>query len=227
MTQRCIVLTGATRGLGRALAEAFAAAGHKVIGCGTKPDLVQELNSVLGAPHSCSVVDVSSDHDVQQWAQDVLAEHGPPDILINNAALMNRPAPLWEIPPEEFSRLIDVNVKGIAYVCRAFVPAMRDGGRGVIINLSSGWGRHTSPSVAPYCASKFAVEGLTKALAMELPREMAAVPLSPGVIDTDMLRECWGEEASQYQTPHDWAAKAVPSILRIGPKDSGRSLAIE
>jgi NAD(P)-dependent dehydrogenase (short-subunit alcohol dehydrogenase family) len=140
---------------------------------------------------------------------------------------MNDPAPLWEVPAEEFDALIDVNVKGVANVIRAFVPAMVERGSGVIVNLSSGWGRSTSPEVAPYCASKYAVEGLTLALAQELPAGMAAVPLNPGVIDTDMLRQCWDEEAGAYPTAEEWAARAAPFLLGLGPKDNGRSLTVQ
>jgi NAD(P)-dependent dehydrogenase (short-subunit alcohol dehydrogenase family) len=221
---RLIVLTGATRGLGRAMAEKFAALGHTVLGCGRSAEDVARLRQAFGPPHDFAAVDVSSRDQVEAWGRDVLTRHGPPDLLINNAAVMKRPAPLWEVPAEEFDRLIDVNVKGVANVLRVFLPAMVARRRGVIVNFSSGWGRSTSPEVAPYCASKFAVEGLTKALAQELPSGMAAVPLNPGVIDTDMLRLCWGDSAGAYPPPQQWAGRAVPFLLRIEPGDNGKSL---
>ena len=87
-------------------------------------------------------------------------------------------------------------------------------GSGVIVNLSSGWGRITSPEVAPYCATKYAIEGLTLALAQELPEGMAAVPLNPGVIDTDMLRQAWSNGASRYPKAEQWAKKAAPFSAR-------------
>ena len=89
---------------------------------------------------------------------------------------MHTPAPLWQVPADEFSRLIDVNISGVYYVIRHFGPAMVARGRGVIVNFSSGWGRSVSPEVAPYYATKWAIEGLTRALAEELPKGMAAVP---------------------------------------------------
>jgi NAD(P)-dependent dehydrogenase (short-subunit alcohol dehydrogenase family) len=140
---------------------------------------------------------------------------------------MNTPAPLWEVPADDFDAVIDVNVKGMANVIRAFVPAMVARKRGVIVNLSSGWGRSTSPEVAPYCASKYAVEGLTLALAQELPRGMAAVPLNPGVIDTDMLRQAWADGASSYPKADQWAKSAAPFLLALGEKDNGRSLTVQ
>jgi NAD(P)-dependent dehydrogenase (short-subunit alcohol dehydrogenase family) len=223
---RRIVLTGATRGLGRALVAAFAAAGHTVIGCGRSGDHVQDLRHGFPAPHRFDGVDVTDAAAVRQWGADVLAQGGPPDLLINNAALMNTPAPLWRIDPEEFNSVIDVNVKGVFNVIRAFVPAMVERGSGVIVNLSSGWGRSTSPDVAPYCATKYAVEGLTLALAQELPKGMAAIPLNPGVIDTDMLRQAWAEGASAYPRAEEWAKRAAPFLLELGAKDNGRSLTV-
>jgi NAD(P)-dependent dehydrogenase (short-subunit alcohol dehydrogenase family) len=151
---------------------------------------------------------------------------GAPDLLINNAAVMNRPAPLWAVPADDFDRLIDVNIKGVANAIRAFVPSMVARKAGVIVNLSSGWGRSTSREVAPYCASKFAIEGLTKSLAQELPAGMAAVPLNPGVIDTDMLRSAWGAEAGGYPSADRWAETAAPFLLKLGAKDNGKSLTV-
>ncbi|MBV9125505.1 MAG: SDR family NAD(P)-dependent oxidoreductase, partial [Planctomycetes bacterium] len=97
---------------------------------------------------------------------------------------------------------------------------------GVIVNFSSGWGRSTSAEVAPYCATKWAIEGLTKALAEELPPGMAAVPLNPGIIDTAMLRECFGADAAHYPRAEDWSRQAVPFLLRLGPGDNGKSLTV-
>jgi len=221
-TAKKIVITGITRGLGRALAGEFIRAGHTVIGCGRGAEGIIELRFAHAAPHDFAAVDVSAPVKVELWADRVLALHGAPDLLINNAALMNKPAPLWKIPPEEFSRLMDVNIKGIANVIRVFVPEMIKAGRGVIVNISSGWGRTTSPEVAPYCASKWAVEGLTRALAQELPEGMAAVPLNPGVINTDMLRACMPAAAASQEKPEDWAKRAAKVILALGPKDNGR-----
>lgn len=223
---KVIVITGATRGLGRALVAAFSAAGHTVIGCGRGDGHVRALRAEFPAPHDFARVDVTNGAAVGAWADGAVAKHGPPDLLINNAALMNTPAPLWEVPPDEFAALVDVNVKGVFNVIRAFAPAMVSRKQGVIVNLSSGWGRSTAPEVAPYCATKYAIEGLTLALAQELPNGMAAVPLNPGIIDTDMLRQAWADGASRYQKPTDWAKRAAPFLLNLSAKDNGRPLSV-
>lgn len=225
MTKR-IVITGATRGLGKALVEKFVELGHTVAGCGRSATPVAELSQRFGKPHSFAVVDVADDAAVARWAASVLADLGPPDLLINNAALMNRLDKLWNLSAADFDPVIDVNIKGVANVIRHFVPAMVQRKQGVIVNLSSGWGRSTAPEVAPYCTTKYAIEGLSKALAQELPSGMAAIPLNPGIINTDMLRSCWAEGASRYPRPEAWAAKAAPFLLQLGPKDNGKSLSV-
>src|SRR5437762_2527995 len=214
-----IVITGVTRGLGMAMAAKFIELGHTVLGCGRSRDVIEQLRGRYRPPNDFQAVDVANEAQVEPWAARLLSSNGAPDLLINNAAVINQSAPLWQVPAEEFDRLIDVNVKGVANVLRHFVPAMVARKSGVIVNLSSGWGRSTSPEVAPYCASKYAVEGLTLALAQELPRGMAAVPLNPGVIDTDMLRQAWADGASAYPKAGEWAARATPFLLGLGPKD--------
>ena len=144
----------------------------------------------------------------------------------NNAGLINKSARLWQVPELEFSQVIDVNIKGTANIIRHFVPEMIKRGRGVIINFSSGWGRSTDAEVAPYCASKWAIEGLTQAFAQELPSGMAAVALNPGIIATDMLQSCFGSSASAYPMPAEWAKDAVPFLLSLGPKDNGKQLTV-
>src|SRR5262245_51910211 len=223
---KLIVITGATRGLGRALVPFFVQAGHTVAGCGRSEKSVAELQSQFGPRHRFAVVDVTDAARLETWAKEVVAQLGSPELLINNAAVMNQLGPLWTVPIDEFDRVIDVNVKGVVNSIRAFVPAMIACKSGVIVNLSSGWGRSTSPEVAPYCASKYAVEGLTLAMAQELQKGMAAIPLNPGVIDTDMLRSAWGAEAGGYQNPEQWAKRAASFLLNLGPKDNGKSLSV-
>ncbi len=221
-----IVITGVTRGLGRALAEEFIRGGHTVLGCGRAGDAIFDLRMTYQAPHDFSVVDVAIDNKVAIWAAKILENDSAPDLLINNAAVMNRLSPLWEQDDREFTKLVDVNIRGVQNVIRHFVPAMVAQKKGVIVNLSSGWGRSVSPEVGPYCMSKWAMEGLTKALAAELPAGMAAVPLNPGVIDTDMLRSCWADGAASYPKAEAWAKIAAPFLLKLGPKHNGESLSV-
>lgn len=222
-----IVLTGATRGLGRALLEGFIAEGHTVAGCGRSAKLIDELRGLYPAPNHFTALDVTNDTAVKAWADTILNLHRAPDLLINNAALINRAAPLWELNADEFDQVIAVNISGVANVIRHFLPSMILRGSGVVANFSSGWGQSTSPEVAPYCATKFAIEGMTQALAQELPPGLAAVPVNPGIIDTEMLRTCFGDAAGSYPTPKLWARRAVPFFLSLNPRHNGQSLAVE
>jgi len=224
--QKRIVITGVSRGLGRALVEGFAALGHVVVGCARSAQAVEELRRQFGPPHRFDVVDVAQEDQVARWAKAVLTDDPTVDLLVNNAALINRNAPLWQVPPEEFDAVIDVNIKGVYYVLRHFLPTMVARRHGVIVNISSGWGRSTSPEVAPYCATKWALEGLTQALAQELPAGMAAVPLNPGIIHTQMLDSCFGPEAASYPSPQEWAERAIPLLLRLGPKHNGQPMSV-
>jgi NAD(P)-dependent dehydrogenase (short-subunit alcohol dehydrogenase family) len=196
MASRVVVITGATRGLGRALVDGFSKLGHRVIGCGRSREEIDQLRREPGPAEAFTVVDVVSDPAVKSWADAWLARFGPPDLLINNAAVINRNAPLWEVPASEFDLVVDVNLKGVANVIRHVVPAMIERGSGVIVNLSSGWGRSTSPEVAPYCATKWGIEST------------------------------FGGKASGFLGPEAWAREAVPFLLALGAKDNGKALTV-
>ncbi len=224
---RRIVLTGCTRGCGAALLAWFDSRGHTVHGCGRSPGSVQDCRErYRGKPHTFEVVDVACDASVAAWAGRILQDGGPPDLLLNNAALIAPVLPLWKVSPEDFDAVVDANIKGSANVLRHFLPAMIAAGSGVAVNFSSGWGRSVSPGVAAYCASKWAVEGLTRALAAELPPGLAAVALNPGIICTDMLRRCFGGDAEAYPEPSSWAEAAGPFLLALGPGDNGSAATV-
>ena len=222
-TPKTIAITGVSRGLGRALVDRFVEAGHQVAGCARSAESIEQLRAQYPDQHF-RVVNVADDAEVASWTAEALEHFGAPDLLLNNAAIMNRNAMLWSVPPEEFDRLCDVNIKGVYYVLRHFTPAMIQNGTGVIVNFSSGWGRSTSPEVAPYCASKWAIEGMTRALAQELPPGLAAIPLNPGVIHTKMLESCFGAGASAYPDADDWSRRAAPFLLALSPADNGDPL---
>ena len=144
MSTKRVVVTGVSRGLGRAMVEGFIGAGHIVSGCARSAEAIAELQDQYHAPHRFDVVDVTSDSVVELWAKEVLAD-GPVDLLINNAATINGNAPLWEVPNIEFDGLVDINIKGNG---QRYPPLSARHGRarqsGVVVNFSSAWGRSTS-----------------------------------------------------------------------------------
>lgn len=224
MTTKRVLITGVSRGLGAALAAEFVEREQVVIGCGRNESAMQELQYRYGEPHRFSAVDVSDESQVAHWAAEIIEAEQIPDLILNNAAIINRNANLWDVEPDEFSAVIDINIKGSYYVARHFLPPMIERGSGVIVNFSSGWGRSTSPQVAPYCATKWAIEGMTQALAAELPYGLAAIPLNPGVIHTEMLESCFGSSAASYRSPEEWAKKAAPFLLELSHEDNGDPL---
>lgn len=150
-----------------------------------------------------------------------------PELVINNAGRINRNAPLWEVPEEEFEAVLDINVAGAHRILRRVIPILVERGRGICVNMSSGWGRSTSPEVAPYCASKWAIEGLSRALAQELPEGVACASLNPGVIHTRMLESAFGKTgAARCPDPDEWAARAVPFLRSLDASANGQALSV-
>jgi len=139
-----IWLTGCTAGLGRALIGEFLEAGHTLIGCGRNEIALAHLKEKFPEGHFFAV-DVASDFSVSEFCEEALAIAGAPDLVINNAAIINSPAPLWEIGADDFDQLTAININGVANVIRHAIPSMLAEEKGVIVNLSSGWGRSTSP----------------------------------------------------------------------------------
>ncbi|QCD79707.1 ketoreductase [Vigna unguiculata] len=232
-TGRTVLITGVGKGLGRALAVELAGRGHTIIGCSRSQHNLDSLQTQLSSSnrnhnHLFFNTDVRSDDGVQQMARLVMDQKAVPDIIVNNAGTINKNNKLWEVPAEEFEEVIDTNVKGTANVLRHFIPLMiaLKNAEGIIVNMSSGWGRSGAALVAPYCASKWAIEGLSKSVAKEVGQGMAVVALNPGVINTDMLTSCFGSSASLYQSPHSWALKAATLILNLTPADNGASLTV-
>jgi NAD(P)-dependent dehydrogenase (short-subunit alcohol dehydrogenase family) len=222
---KVVVITGVSRGLGQAMVDEFLRAGHRVAGC-SRSHLATDKAGQAEEAEMFAAVDVRQREAVEAWAAKVIERMGPPDLLLNNAALIHANSELWRIPAEEFDAVVDVNIKGVVNVTRAFLPAMIKAKRGVVVNFSSGWGRSVDAEVSGYCATKWAIEGLSKALGLELPEPLACVPLSPGIIDTQMLRSCFGNAADSHEKPAEWAKRAIPFLLRLGRGENGKSLSL-
>ncbi|RDY07537.1 NADPH-dependent pterin aldehyde reductase, partial [Mucuna pruriens] len=228
---RTVLITGVGKGLGRALALELASRGHTIIGCCRSQDNLNSIQSQLSSSnqnHLFLNADVKSNESVEEMARIVMDKKSVPDIIVNNAGTINKNNKLWEVPAEEFDAVMDTNVKGTANVLRHFIPLLITAKKveAIIVNMSSGWGRSGAALVAPYCASKWAIEGMSRSAAKEVPEGMAVVALNPGVINTDMLSSCFGTSASLYQTPQVWAPKAATIILNLTSADNGASLTV-
>jgi 3-oxoacyl-[acyl-carrier protein] reductase len=176
LSGRVAVVTGASRGIGRAIAAALSDAGAVVAGC------------ALHAAPGIASCDVRVPDEVARFAEDVAKRLGPPDILVNNAGTVAR-ARVDELTVEAWDEVVDANLKGTFLVTRAFLPMMRARKNGRIINIASIAGRQGTAGLAAYCAAKHGVVGLTRALAAELREDgIVANAVCPGSVDTDMLR---------------------------------------
>ena len=180
------------------------------------------MREEFGGRHDFAAVDVSDAEVVGKWVRQTEDRFGAPHLLLNNAAAIARNAPVWELAESEVEKVLRVNVNGTINVLRHFVPGMiarsarEPSVPGVIVNFSSGWGRSTSPDVGIYCASKWAIEGLTRSLAQDLAHtSIRAYALNPGIIDTEMLRECFGDSAGGYPSPKEWVKQAGPYLLSL------------
>src|SRR5580698_6652394 len=130
-----VVITGVTRGLGRAMVDEFVRLGHTVLGCARTRSEIEELAGLYPG-NDFQSVDVALDAEVKAWAEGLLEKHGPPDLVLNNAAVINLKASLWSVRDREFSEEIDINIKGVVNVVRHFAPSMINRRRGLFVNFS-------------------------------------------------------------------------------------------
>ncbi len=231
IAEQRFLVTGASRGIGRALAETLVDAGARVlISARTGQDLQRAADALMeraaGVPSAAveSVKgDVGSEQDARLMVERARQRFGGIDVLVNNAAIMSDPAPIAETPAEVWDDVLRANVTGTANMIRAALPLMEEQSAGVIVNVSSTWGRTAAGRVAPYCASKFAVEALTQSLAEEVGAGIIAVALNPGVIATEMLAVAFEGDVSMYPTPESLAPRWLRFFGDMEPGWSGRT----
>lgn len=186
---RVALVTGASRGLGKAIATAFAAEGAKLALVARDLDKLNETAALVreaGADAEVFRADVSEESQVHRLETEVIKRFGGVQILVNNAGV-NLRKPITEFTLAEWRRIIDTNLIAAFLMCRAFIPHMRRGGYGRIVNLTSTMSHVALPGRTPYCASKSGLLGFTKALALELaPDGITVNGISPGPFATEM-----------------------------------------
>ncbi len=189
LTGKTALITGSTRGLGFAIATAFADHGARVAINGRDPQGVAEAMEQLGdtpLPAVAAAFDVADSAATRQVVGDLLSAHGSIDILVNNAGIIHR-APLSEISDEDWCRVLDVNINGAFRLAKLCLPGMTDKGWGRIINIGSVMSQVARPTISPYVTSKHAINGLTKALAVEFgPAGITCNTIGPGYFATEL-----------------------------------------
>src|SRR6266436_29419 len=191
MSSSVVLITGALTGIGRAAAVSFAKAGHRVIVSGRKPDagqaLVSELRS-LGAEAEFIQADVRKEDDVRRLVDRTVERFGRLDVAVNNAGTEGKPGAVTDQTAESYAATFDTNVLGVVLSLKHEIRVMRAQGAGSVINISSTYGHEGAAGASIYAASKHAVEGLTKSVALEVAESGVRVnAVAPGPTDTGML----------------------------------------
>jgi 3-oxoacyl-[acyl-carrier protein] reductase len=213
------IITGGARGIGQAIAERLLRDGASVCLWDIDPAALAEAKAELGAlgPVATAQVDVTSAESVEAAVQTTLAAFGKIDLLVNNAGIAGTNAKLWETTPEEWRRVVEINLNGPFLCCRAVVPQMLKNGYGRIVNIASIAGKEGNPNAAHYSASKAGVIGLTKSLGKELATSNILVNcITPAVIETDILKQLTQQHV-------DYMLSKIP-MNRFGQKHEAAAL---
>ena len=205
---KAALVTGASRGIGRGIAEAFAREGASIFLCARGEAALREAARELegaGASVGYRAADVSDPKDAERLVASALERFPDLEILVNNASILGKRAPIAELDVETWDEVLRVNTSSLFYVTRPLIPHLVSLGRGSIINVSSSVGRKGKPNWGAYAVSKFGLEGFTQVLAAELKASGIRVnSVNPGATRTDMRAEAYPEEDPQsLPTPEE------------------------
>ncbi len=226
LKNKTVIVTGSGRGIGSHIAKRLGKEGANVIVTGRSEkdiaNVCKEINDEGGKGISVRG-DVTREADVKDVINKAIDEFGEVDILINNAGAGLRKF-LWETDEEEFNEVMDINVKGVFLYMKNIIPEMEKTG-GLIINISSGAGKTGIPTLAVYCASKFAVIGLTEAAAGEVGKNIKIIALCPGSVDEGMFKRLFPGEKADLK-PGEVAEKVAGICIHPERYSSGQSVEI-
>ena len=210
------VVTGGTKGIGRAIAEALAREGLNVcVGARSLDEVKQTVRELegLGVSATGAACDVRASEECDALIGHAVEELGGVDVLVNNAGI-GLFKPVEETTPEEFRAVLETNLFGVFHCCRAAIPEMKRRGGGYIINVSSLAGANPHPSMATYNASKFALNGFSEALMQEVRHDDIKVSyVMPGSVNTEFGGDEISDERAWQLQPDD-VARVVVDLLR-------------
>jgi NADP-dependent 3-hydroxy acid dehydrogenase YdfG len=214
---KTVLITGASSGIGRATAIAFAREGARLLICGRRLEPLEELRQTLAAAGAPAVhifeLDVQKRSDVEAAVAGLPADWKDIDVLVNNAGLSRGLAKIYEDDPQNWEEMIDTNVKGLLYVTRSVVPGMVARGRGHIINLGSTAAYITYANGAVYCATKAAEKSISEGLKIDLMGTAVRVTsVDPGMVETDFSKV-------RFRGDEERAAKVYQNITPLQPED--------
>ena len=223
LANKTVLITGASSGIGRATAKAFAAQGARLLLCARRIDLLTDLSRELGAlPQDPDVfafrLDVRDPAAVQETLASLPAEWSAIDILVNNAGLSRGLTKLYEDDPENWEEMLDTNVKGLLYVTKAVVPGMVQRAGGHVISMGSIAGHQTYPNGAVYCASKAAELVIMDGLRLDLiGTGVRVTSVDPGMVETEFSQV-------RFRGDKDRAAKVYQNVTPLQPEDIAETI---
>jgi 3-oxoacyl-[acyl-carrier protein] reductase len=200
LNDRIAIVTGAGSGMGEAIAHTYAREGARVAVLDVNEQAANKVAGAIGDAALAVACDVTNKADIARAVEMTEKKFGVTDILVNNAGVAHVNKPLMEIDEREYDRVFDVNVKGLFMFIQAVVPAMRQKGGGVIVNIGSTAGLRPRPGLSAYNATKGAVHNLTKTLAVELaPDKIRVCAIAPVATDTPLLPTFLGPAPGQRE----------------------------
>jgi len=219
LQNRTAIVTGGARGIGRAIAERLLDSGAKVSLWDVDPAALEQATNALanaGTVHTATV-NLADFASVQSAAEQTAIAFGKLDILVNNAGITGGNAKTWELNPDDWRRVMEVNLNGPFYCCHAVVPHLLKNGYGRIVSIASIAGKEGNPNAAHYSASKAGVIALTKSLGKELATTNITVnAVTPAVIATDILQQ-------MPKSQIDYMLAKIP-MGRFGTKEEAAAL---
>ena len=221
------LITGASSGIGRATAEVFARQGYRLALAARSPEPLTEAAIALEKTYNGDVLlaptDMTDAEQVLTLVEKTLERFEQVDVLVNNAGICAT-GPFGEMGLEQWRQVMDVNFWGYVYAIRAVLPHMLEKGRGQIVNVGSFGGKMPLPNMTAYCASKYAVAGLTESLRLEVElRGVEAIAVHPGVVKTDFLDRALfvGKEAGEARRQME---QAVESFMSQRPQEVAEAI---
>jgi serine 3-dehydrogenase len=214
---KTVLITGASAGIGAACARAFAREGARLVLAARRTERLEALAEELRAAHGteCHLIalDVRDGDAVAAALNGLPAEWAEVDVLVNNAGLGRGMDKLQEGTPADWDEMIDTNVKGLLYTTRALVPGMVDRGRGHVVNLGSVAGHEVYPGGAVYCATKHAVDAITRGLRMDLLGSGVRVStVDPGMVETEF-------SVNRFRGDEERARRVYAGMTPLTPDD--------
>jgi len=219
LSGRSAVITGGARGIGFAIAQRFLASGAACSLWDRDAKALESAAAALAASGKVhtTTVDITQAASVDLARESTLKALGKVDILVNNAGIAGASKPTWELSPDEWQEVLQIDLFGVFLCCRALVPSMRANGYGRIINIASIAGKEGNPNASHYSAAKAGVIGLTKSLGKELAKSGVLVnAVAPAVIETDILQQLTQQHV-------DYMRSRIP-MDRFGLKEEAAAL---